>query len=261
MTSCNAGSVRSETIRLATWNLERCSSRWWKRKPAQDRRIDRVDADIWVLTETFTDRSPSPDFDAVFSPPHPERRPDPNERWTGIWSRWPIRALDAPAPHRRGTVAAEVDTPLGLIVVYGCVIAWSHEPTFDDGTPAGVWNVHAADIERQASEWRWLREHYPSRPLVVAGDFNQGRSGRRWDYGTHALRQQLSDRLDHVGLRSLTDIDLVEAGPLVQSHVQHICVSPELAASGDVLAWERTDGSGQRLSDHPTLAVDLTVAD
>ena len=164
-------------------------------------------------------------------------------------------------PHRRGTVAADIETPLGRMIVYGCVIAWSHKPTFDDGTPAATWEVHAAEIDRQATEWLWLREHHPDRPLVVAGDFNQGRSGRRWDYGTHALRQQLTDRLDQVGLRSLTDLDLVETGQLVQSHVQHICVSPELRASGRVHAWERTDESGQRLSDHPTLAADLTVSD
>jgi hypothetical protein len=44
-----------------------------------------------------------------------------------------------------------------------------------------------------------------------------------------------------------------------RSHVEHICVSPELSAGGDILAWDRTDESGMKLSDHPTLACDLRL--
>lgn len=84
-------------------------------------------------------------------------------------------------------------------------------------------------------------------------------SAERCDYGTHALRDQLSSSLDEVGLRSLTDVDLVASGHLVQSHVQHICVSAGIEQVGTLEAWERTDSEGVRLSDHPTLAVDLLV--
>jgi hypothetical protein len=38
--------------------------------------------------------------------------------------------------------------------------------------------------------------------------------------------------------------------------VDHICVSAEVEVA-DVHVWERTDDSGQRLSDHPTVAVDV----
>ena len=86
-----------------------------------------VNADIWVLTETFVDRSPGPEFRPVFSPVHPERRPNLDERWTAIWSRWPFKALTDPAPHRRGTVAAMITTPLGQLIVYGTVIAYHGE--------------------------------------------------------------------------------------------------------------------------------------
>lgn len=69
-----------DTIRIATWNLERCSPRAWRKAPAQDARMAEVHADVWVLTETFTSRSPGDGYEAMFSPAHPERRPDPNER-------------------------------------------------------------------------------------------------------------------------------------------------------------------------------------
>ena len=217
-----------------------------------------VDADIWVLTETFVDRVPSAGFDAAFSPPHPDRRPDPNERWTAIWSRWPITPLDDPAPHRRGSVAAMIATPTGPLVVYGTVIAYHGEPTHDDGRPARAWEVHRAEIERQTAEWRRLRELHPDVPIVVAGDFNQARSGRPRSYGTDAARQALNEGLAHAGLRCLTDVDLVETDAISdRSHVEHIAASEALEQVGPVHAWDRVDVAGRRLSDHPTLAVDL----
>ena len=60
------------------------------------------------------------------------------------------------------------------------------------------------------------------------------------------------------GLECLTDADAVAAGWLESSHlVDHICATPELAARAQVMCWESTDMSGQRLSDHPTLAIDV----
>lgn len=223
--------------------------------------MELVAADIWVLTETFVDRSPGPGFNPVFSPVHPDRRPNPNERWTAIWSRWPIRELDDPAPHRRGTVAAMITAPSGSLIVYGTVIAYHGEPVHDDGRPARAWEVHEAEVHRQVAEWKRLRDLYPAVPLVVAGDFNQARDGRRWAYGTEAARAAITKGLADAGLRSLTDVDLVAAGAISdRSHVEHICVSTELTMLGSVLGWDRVDTDRRVLSDHPTLAVDLKAS-
>jgi endonuclease/exonuclease/phosphatase family metal-dependent hydrolase len=248
------------TFRVATWNLERRSSRAWSRAPFQQERMTLVDADIWVLTETFVDRVPGAGFDAVFSPPNPDRRPNPDERWTAIWSRWPITPLDDPAPHRRGSVAGMVTTPMGSLIVYGTVIAYHLEPAHDDGRPARAWEVHAAEIERQAQEWHRIRERHPDVPIVVAGDFNQARSGRPWSYGTDAARQAVTDGLARAGVRCLTEVDLVETGAISdRSHVEHICATEELEQVGPLRAWDRVDDNGRELSDHPTLAVDLLL--
>ena len=193
----------------------------------------------------------------MFSPPHPERRPDPDERWTAIWSRWPITALDEPAPHRRGTVAAWVDTPIGPVIVYGCVIAWGNEPSFDDGRPARAWEVHTVEVERQRAEWLRIRRRYPDVPMIVAGDFNQGRSGSRWSYGTNAARQAVTDGLGAAGRRCLTEENLEASGVLSRSHVEHICASLDLEPVGPMLVWDRVDDQGKHLSDHPTIAIDL----
>ncbi len=221
--------------------------------------MTEVEADIWVLTETFIDRSPGDDFEGCHSPHHPERRPDSRERWTSIWSRWPLTPLTNPPPHRRGSVTAMIETPLGDLIVYGTVIAWGNEPTFADGSPALAWGVHIAEIERQSKEWMAIRNNHPDIPLIVTGDLNQGRSGRKWDDGTKAARRALTDGLDAAGLACVTEVDLVVTGQIERSHVEHICLDPRLATSGDVLVWDRINDDGTRLSDHPTLAVDIAI--
>ena len=100
--------------------------------------------------------------------------------------------------------------------------------------------------------------HQVDVPLIAAGDFNQGRSGRRWSYGTKTARRAVTDGLSAAGLACLTEIDLVASGAISEpSHVEHICASTDLEQVGEVHAWDRTDQSGKRLSDHPTIAVDL----
>ena len=119
-----------------------------------------------------------------------------------------------------------------------------------------------AELARQAEEWQELRRIYPGVPMVLAGDFNQARSGRRWSYGTNAGRAALSEALEAAGLRSLTDGDLVASGKISEpSHVEHICVGSEFEMSGEVLAWDRINANGRQLSDHPTIAADLSIAD
>ena len=79
------------------------------------------------------------------------------------------------------------------------------------------------EVHRQAAEWSRLRELHPTIPMVLAGDFNQVRDGRPWAYGTIASRATLTDGLRCAGLRSLTDLDLVECGDIShRSHVEHI---------------------------------------
>jgi endonuclease/exonuclease/phosphatase family metal-dependent hydrolase len=216
-----------------------------------------VDADIWVLTETILDHAPTTDHRyAVFSPAYPERRAEP-ERWVGIWSRWPIELIETPPAHRRGSVAAIVTGPGGPIVVYGTVLAWANEPQFDDGSAAKMWEAHRAEIDRQGSEWVQLRSSFPGCPLVVAGDFNQDRDGSGW-YGTSAVRSKLTDALSAADLACVTAMDAVSTGLLASQHlVDHICVSSKLAPHAKVRCWEAVDETGQRLSDHPAVAIDL----
>ncbi len=215
-----------------------------------------VDADIWILTETHVDHSPGPGYDGVHTPAIPDRRPA-DERWVGIWSRYPIAPITDPRPRGRGTAAALVSTPTGDIVVYGCVIAWANDPLLADGSPATMWRAHAETIAQIDHDLVVIRDRYPSLPIFVGGDFNQDRDGSGW-YGTNAVRQQLTDVLDRHGLACVTGFDVVAAGLLDNHHlVDHICVPATLAERATVNCWEILDEKGVRLSDHPTVAIDL----
>ena len=97
-------------------------------------------------------------------------------------------------------------------------------------------------------------------PLIVAGDFNQHRDGSGW-YGTSEGRALLTSALDGAGLRCLTEDDIVATGRLTSNHlVDHICATADLAdRSGRVECWEPTNEDGVRMSDHPGVAIRLSL--
>lgn len=219
--------------------------------------MSAIDADIWVLTETRASVTPNDTYHGLHSPPHPTRRPDLDERWVSVWSRWPLRPTEV-AADPRGSVSAIVDTPVGGIVVYGTVLPWANEKGSDG--KAGMWQVHYQQIERQGDEWKRLRMLYPDLPLVVAGDFNQDRDRSGW-YGTRQGRDLLTRTLTAADTDCLTEEDVVAAEKLRDSHlVDHIAASRSWVSGFDVQVscWEKTDHDGVRLSDHPTVAIDMT---
>jgi hypothetical protein len=243
-------------VRIATWNLERPSRRSWKRLPRQRARMASIDADIWVLTETRASIAPADGYHGLHAPPHPTRRADDDERWVSVWSRWPLRPTGIP-PDPRGAVSAIVDGPAGPIIVFGTVLPWANDRG-DDGRST-AWQEHYSAIETQGRQWRQLIELHPGTPVVVAGDLNQDRDGSGW-YGTHRGRDLLTSALDGAGLTCVTAEDVVASGKLRRSHlVDHIAISASWAERAEVAlrCWETTDADGVRLSDHPTVAIDV----
>ena len=153
-----------------------------------------------------------------------------------------------------------VDTPDGPVVVYGTVLPWANDPGVDG--QARMWQEHEAAIIRQGEQWRTLRRDHPDGPLVVAGDLNQDRDGSGW-YGTRRGRKLLSEAFDAAGLICVTAEDVLAAGKLRCHHlVDHIAVCSRWAAAAEVVVhcWEAQDDDGVRLSDHPTVAIDIGPA-
>ena len=236
-------------MRIATWNLEHAAG-----KAKNDLRLHRLhamDCDIWLLTETHDDI----DLGSSYAPLHPtERFPGgPGERWTALWSRYPILHTARVSDPSR-TVAAVLSTPRGPLLVFGTVLPWHTDPG-----PTGKalsWSEHHRVLPEQAKEWAALqREH--GVPMCVAGDFNTSLGAKHY-YGTKRGRQLLRAGLDSAGLICVTETERIPSGLLRDPPIDHIALSHELAAtSGVSCAWEGTDTNGTRLSDHSGLAVDI----
>ena len=243
-------------VRVATWNVERIAAKSWKRRPRILEHMAAVGADVWILTETRASLSPGPGLHGLHAPPHPSRRPDPDERWVSVWSRWPMEPTAVEASPR-GTVAAVVRVPAGPLLVYGTVIPWGNEPDADGRV--GMWREHERELERQGIEWRELRRLHPGVPLIVAGDFNQDRDGSGW-YWTRRVRALLSEELDRAGLAVATADDMVAAGQLETHLVDHVAADAGVVRRGaHVRGWPPRSPDGVRLSDHPGVAADLAV--
>lgn len=240
---------RDRQVIVAKWNLERVSTRAWRKLPAQQRAMGAVDADIWVLTETRAAITPSEGYHPLHCPPLDSH--DADERMVSIWSRWPIEPTGL-APRARGAVSGIVQTPDGPVAVFGSVIPYAHDKGAE-GT-SRLWQEHYREIKRLGPEWAALAAHMP---VVVAGDLNQDRDGSRV-YGTHQGRAMLTDALEGADLRCLTEQDAVATGLLRGHHlIDHVCASRSLADRWEVSCWEPVDAEGIRMSDHPGVVVHL----
>ena len=240
------------TIRVGTWNIDRPARNPRSKGAAIRFEIERVDADIWVLTENRESFQPRHDYHGVHSAPHPERRPDEDERWASVWSRWPIRKVW----EDEWSVTANVSTPNGDLLVHGVVLPYMNEPAYG-GVRVPGWTRFREELDRQRSHWIELRDELGFTPAVLAGDFNQSLAASRW-YGSRSNRQVVLDAFDTAGFRCET-LDVVLADDELPNRplVDHICISKGLCRFGAVICWGPRGSGGMRLSDHPGVAVDL----
>ena len=251
---CNPD-TRLSTIKIATWNLERPGIRQSARGHAIQSTIERVGADIWVLTETRASLTPPARYLSAHSRPHPDRRPDPDERWVSIWSRWPISLIW----EDEWSVTTLVDFPQRELLIHGVVLPYMNEPG-----PAGLrvpgWSRFREELRHQENHWMRIRSQYPALPVVVAGDLNQNLDAARW-YGSHQTRRALRQAIDAAGLKCLTDEDVVTCRKLRRNHlVDHVLATDGLVVAEGITCWEPTTSDGLRMSDHPGVAVQLALA-
>jgi hypothetical protein len=257
-------------MRIATWNLERPKASGpladVKNKAIQAQ-LDRLGADIWILTETNGVIQPS-GYESVPSERMPGRGPGENS--TTIWSRYPIKGqvttlegqptrVMAGQPRPLGyyvngpdnsvAVCADIETPHGDLRVYGTIITW-HADKGPTGT-AKNWDEQYVSIEAHAQDWQRLGQ---DRVICVAGDFNMTLKTPpdRGSYGTVKGRQLLQEALHEAGLVCVTADS--------PGGIDHICLSQAWAtkviATGSWLAYLP---DGREVSDHPGVWVDLEL--
>lgn len=237
-------------MRIATWNLDRP----WKngktrRAAAQLARIQEVNADIWILTETYSGFElpgclsvASPSSDGVY---------DGSESAVAIWVRqdWPIKLLSA----TNHSVVAEVLAPMIAtpLVVYGSIIPWR------DARPGTAWERHLAEAARQTHQWQEVRESMPSHALIVGGDFNMTLHADT-GYGTKDGRQVIRAGFDAARLSCPTAVDI--RGPdfgLTRDNIDHIAVDWSLKCAVKPIVWAGETRQEGKLSDHNGVAVDV----
>ena len=245
-------------MRIATWNLDRPTK---NRVNARQERLDqiaRIDADVWVLTET--DRT----LRIGEYPPVATMRPEPkrysdSEAYAAIHAKLRLHQVPVETFDSRFAVCAEVpDSPIGPLLVYGSIITY-HNDGVMEGT-AKRWELHRASCVAHAADWAKFRGAYPNHTLIAAGDFNQAldRVGRYRDAESTRL---LWDAFNGADLKCLTASDFVAEGKLKSRHsVDHIAVSKHSMQNLDfsVAAWEGTTADGVKLSDHNGVMVTLT---
>ena len=148
---------------------------------------------------------------SAFSPPHPERRPEP-ERWAAIRPRWPVAASwILRRTHSVLSVAGLVATPDGpALVSTASSSPWRNEPAPRRRSARTVAGALAENLIVKAPSCSNLRPADPETLMAVAGDFNQDRDGVGW-HGKYANQFVVTGNvLTRAASLRLTDLD---AGP------------------------------------------------
>ena len=244
-------------MRIVNWNVERPAIDSPKNAIRVKHLLD-LRPDIVVLTETSTAVDLGPDFIGLFTEPSP-RKPRDGEAVAAIWIRREsltvIDRIDTSDP--REAVCVELDAHDTRLIVYGSIIPYHGAKGAD--RKSSPWQEHKKAIAWHRQDWMELRESFPDRRLIAAGDYNQHRDGVG-QYGTIEVRRMLSDALDDARLTCVTEADLVASVGLSRRNIDHVCLSTDIASAvTDIQAWEGTV-AGTRLSDHNGITVDLDDA-
>ncbi|MFQ4137926.1 endonuclease/exonuclease/phosphatase family protein [Nodosilinea sp. PGN35] len=246
-------------MKIATWNLERALPQSVQ-ADRQRQWLSRIDADIWILTETHLDITPGVDYSSVVSGP-PDRPGDDGERWVQIWVQTgELTPLDTSDAAR--TTAALLTLPnCQQWVLYGTVLPWLGSSW--QAYPASQGQAFAAALAAQQADWQQLRATYPQAVLVVAGDFNQDLNALHY-YGSRRNKQALRQALDSVGLVCHTAGEHDPVHQLIDgqhSNIDHICLSQDLPGPFQrSFAWPPRLDDLRGLSDHFGVGVDIGCA-
>lgn len=240
-------------MRLATWNLESAKRLTAERESAFRQAMATVAADIWVLTETWSNFSPAPEHRRVAQTSEAaDLRSEPDRCWVAIWAKSDLVAqplmVHAQAD-RMSSIRVEIPGLQSLVVV-GTVLPWMSDRLWpgDDG--------FCAALAEQEAAWASIRGSAGLHQFVVAGDFNQSLPHRRY-YGSQAGEAALQGTFERKRLLCLTTGDDANRGT---PRIDHICVGRsddqpfQHATPG---TWPVPEWNGRPITDHLGVFVDL----
>jgi len=244
-------------MRIATWNLRRPRSAKSPRALAILEWIHRIDADVWILTETHESISPGPNYSSVTTTGKDREQSD-GEQWTMIWSRLPIVAAESTTDPIRTVCAVLASPEHRAVTIYGTVLPWAADTRLHPIMGAAAF---VRMLEDQTADWKRLRTLRPDAMLCVAGDFNQN-LGKKHYCGSAKGRDALRASLAETGLHCATGDDADSVNRLTdgyRSNIDHICVDERLRVSSALHcgAWPATVAVLKGLSDHFGAWVDV----
>lgn len=241
-------------MRIANWNVARVTPRSSARMGLIEQWVARIDADVWVLTETHDSVVPAGFFGVATI--GIDRSSADGERWVTRWSRWPLERIGSINDETR-CVAARVLYPEGAFLLCGAVLPWIGSEwrgvTYRDG-------AFPAALEAYAEDWRALREQFAGEAMIVAGDFNQDLVTPHY-YGSHRNRELLQSALASAGLEAVTagEGDPVRKASAPHATIDHVCVSIGDWDVGSVTRWPQRTAPDRSVSDHFGIAVELVM--
>ncbi len=243
--------------KIANWNLERPKYRTEKTILAI-KKIKEINADIIVLTESSNAIDLSDLYVYQISTLSHENTPD--EQWVTILSKWKITKQIETFDNYR-TVSGVVESPFGKFSVFGTIIPYHQAGV--SGVRYGnlnykAWEYHEKDLYAQSENWKKILE-MEKLPLFIIGDFNQTRFNNK-GYGTPKVRQILTNLLQELDLKCVTEVDFsgkfLTVDPkkgIIRNNIDHICLSNGILNQMKyykVGAWNHFNEHGKFMSDH-----------
>ncbi|MCG9890973.1 MAG: endonuclease/exonuclease/phosphatase family protein [Thermosynechococcaceae cyanobacterium MS004] len=237
-----------KNLKIATWNLDHPKPNSWKKKPHIEAQIQRVDADIWILTETNNLAIDLSKNYHKFTTTEDFKK----DSYTTIWVRSSFSGHLLNTFDSDIAVCVSLNLLSGNLLIYGTIITW-HGDRGKDGQSKN-WEEHYKSIQLHGDDWHRLLQENSGSGLLVAGDFNQSRDESNW-YGTEKGRALLTEQLKRNHLVCLTD----ELKPMQRHNIDHICLSEDWAEISLVACWEGRTEDDIKLSDHNGVYVEITL--
>ena len=218
-------------MKIATWNIER-PIKTSKKIPLIIDCLQKLDADILILTETNEVIQPAVNYNCFYTSTLKELFYKEGERRTSIYSKY--EAVGQFDTFRDDTsICITLRTPLGDLAVYGTVIGinGNRRHNFNEGL-----TLQLADFERISANTNFC----------LAGDLNMS-FGDNY-YFTQDGRQKLNASFEKLNLKNLT--------ASIPDNIDHIIISNDFIK--DRIIKLATWNVDKKLSDHIGVCVTIS---
>ena len=218
-------------MKILTWNIERPKSE----NQLITNKIAEFNADIIILTETNSAIKFGEEFKFVATETLKSGfdgiKYEAGENRTTIWTKYKI-GIQNKTFDNFTSVCAEIETPKGLLNVYGTII----------GVFGGIGERFKNDLEKQLLDFENLSKE---KFVCIAGDLNVTFSGRV--YPSHDAKNKLNSAFEKLKLKNLTSE--------IENNVDHIVISKSFVENKKVKI--ETWNEDKQLSDHIGICVTI----